>query len=185
MIRTNIELLEYIKASRNSTHYFIEEEIQKGQKIIDQNRNSSFGYIIKSGIAKCFLTDNNGNDFIQEFFSEGELFGEVEIINNTNNFCTIEAISEMTVYKVSTTSFQYLLENDKKFNTLIMKSFAKKIQYKAIRHSHNQLHSIKSNLFRLQQSTLDFMEIISKNDIASYLGISLRSLNRILKDRNH
>ncbi|QCX39061.1 Crp/Fnr family transcriptional regulator [Aureibaculum algae] len=184
MIRTNIELLEYIEAFRNSIHYFIEEEIQKEQKIIYQNRNSSFGYIIKNGIAKCFLTDENGNDFIQEFFSEGELFGEIEIINNTNNFCTVESISEMTVYKISKTNFQYLLENDQKFNNLIMKSFAKKIQYKAVRHSYNQLHSIKSNLFRLQQSTLDFMEIISKNDIASYLGISLRSLNRILKDKS-
>jgi CRP-like cAMP-binding protein len=185
MIRTNIELLEYIEASVNSPRYFIEEYLQKEQKIIEQNRNSSFGYIIKSGITKCYLTDENGNDFIQEFFSEGELFGEVEILNNTKSFCTIEAISEVIVYKISTTNFKYLLENDKKFNNLILKSFAKKIQYKALRHSHNQLHSIKSNLFRLQESTLDFMRIISKNDIASYLGISIRSLNRILKDRNH
>ncbi|MBP0904074.1 Crp/Fnr family transcriptional regulator [Mariniflexile gromovii] len=184
MIRTNIELLEYIGLAANSAHFFLKEEIEKGQKIIEQNRNSAFGYIIKKGIAKCFLTDEGGNDFIQEFFGEGELFGEVEIINNTNSFCTIQAISEMTVYKVSKTNFQYLLENDKKFNTLIMRSFAKKIQYKAVRHSHNQLHSIKSNLNRLEQSTLGFMEIISKTDIASYLGISIRSLNRILKERS-
>lgn len=183
MIRTNIELLEYLEESRKSNNYFIHEEVQKGQKIIEQNKNIFYGYIIKSGIAKCYLTEETGNDFIQEFFSEGELFGEVEIINQDKSFCTIEAVSEMIVYKISATNFQYLLENDKKFSNLILKSFAKKIQYKALRHSHNQLYSIESNLFRLQQSTLDFMTVISKNDIASYLGISLRSLNRVLKDR--
>ncbi len=184
MIRTNIELLEYIRSSKNSNHYFIKEEVEKKQKIIKQNSHSAFGYIIKNGIAKCYLTDENGNDFIEEFFSEGELFGEIEIINNTNNICSVEAISEMTLYKISKTNFQFLLKNDQKFNDLIMKSFAKKIQEKATRHSHNQLNPIKSNLSRLQQSTSMFMEIISKNDIASYLGISLRSLNRILNDKD-
>lgn len=182
MIRKNSELFIYIQEIAKSGNYFIEEVIPRRQQIIVQNSNTFYAYIIKKGIAKCYLTEETGNDFIQEFFSEGELFGEIEIINDNKSFCTIEAISDMVVYKISKVDFKYLLQNDKKFNTLILKSFSRKIQYKALRHSHNQLNSIKRNLLRLQEATSNFRTIISKRDIASYLGISLRSLNRILKE---
>ncbi len=183
MIRTNSELLEYVSRNiKNTTTYFIEEKIANKQVLVEQNQKVLYAYVIKTGIAKCYLTEDTGNDFIQEFFGEGELFGEIEIINESLSFCAIESISDMVVYKISKIHFSELLQNDKEFNALIVKAMANKIKYKALRHSHNQSHSIKSNLLRLKKQFPELMKIISKQDIANYLGITLRSFNRILKE---
>lgn len=183
MIRTNLELLEYVSRNiKNIKTHFIEEKITKNQILVEQNQKILYAYIIKTGIAKCYLTEDTGNDFIQEFFGEGELFGEIEIINKSLSFCAIESISNMVVYKISILHFLEILENDKEFNKLIIKAMANKIKYKSIRHAYNQSHSIKSNLLRLEKQFPKLMTVISKQDIANYLGITLRSFNRILKE---
>ncbi|WP_291725912.1 Crp/Fnr family transcriptional regulator [Bernardetia sp.] len=183
MIRTNTELLEYISnAIKMPSTYFVEEKIKKNTCWIEQNQKIFHVYVIKSGVAKCYLTQDTGNDFIQEFFGEGELFGEVEAIRDGQSFCAIEAILDMEVYKIATTHFLELLENDKVFNKLIFKSMASKIKYKAIRHSYNQSHSIKLNLLRLKKQFPNLFSIIPKQDIANYLGVTLRSFNRVLQE---
>lgn len=183
MIRTNSELLKHINSDiKKASTYFIEEKIKTGVCLIEQNQRIFDVYIIKSGIAKCYLTQDTGNDFIQEFFGEGEVFGEVEALQQEQSFCAIEAISDMEIYKISANHFLELLENDKAFNKLIFKSMASKIKYKAIRHSYNQSHSIKLNLLRLKKQFPSLFSIIPKQDIANYLGVTLRSFNRVLQE---
>ncbi|WP_157698971.1 cyclic nucleotide-binding domain-containing protein [Bernardetia litoralis] len=87
----------------------------------------------------------------KSFFGEGELFGEIEIINESLSFCAIESISDVVVYKISKIHFSELLENDKKFNRLVIKTMANKIKNKAIRHSHNQPHSIKIKFIEIRK----------------------------------
>ena len=53
------------------------------------------------------------------------------------------------------------------------------IQYRF--HSYNQTHDVEQNLARLRKNVPDLLEKISKKDIANYLGITVRSLNRTLK----
>ena len=152
------------------------------QKIIlEQAARIEFVYIIKSGLAKCYLSEENGIDFIQEFFGEGEIFGEIEMFNNDESFCSIEALTDLVVYKISRKNFNHLLETNPKFNRLILNALAAKIKYKAIRHSFNQLNPIETNLLRLWEQFPDFLKTISKPDVANYLGITERSLNRSLK----
>ncbi len=188
MIRRNPELLAYINEFYiENESGILEEKYHPKQRIIEQNRRYNWVYIIKEGITKCYLSDENGKDFIQEFLGEGMEFGEIEVFSCNPSFCCIEAITELVVYKISYIDFNTLLENDKKFNRLVIKSMAAKISYKAPRHSYQQSYPIEDNILRLQQLFPEFTKIISKNDIANYLGIALRSLNRTLnqlKDRN-
>jgi len=186
MIRTNNELLGYTtELNKLEIQKFIaEQSFVPKQKIIQQGKKVFYVYIIKSGIAKCYLTEENGKDFVQEFFGAGEIFGEIETINNNTSFCYIEAITEMKVYKIPQKHFHKLLENNMKFNQLVLKSLAAKIKYKALRHSFNQSHTIESNILRLENHLPEFSKIISKEDIANYLGITLRSLNRTLNILN-
>ncbi|NQX81772.1 MAG: Crp/Fnr family transcriptional regulator [Flavobacteriaceae bacterium] len=187
MIRTNIELLQYIEKLRkeNDNNSFILEDFSPKHKLIVQNKATYYVYIVKSGIAKCYLTQDTGSDFIQEFFGEGELFGEIETISEGSSFCSVESISRLFVYKIHKSHFLELLKEDNKFNSIILKTMANKIRYKAIRHSHNQSNSIKSNITRLYSLFPYFISDISKQDISNYLGINIRSLNRILREINH
>lgn len=130
------------------------------------------------------MTEDNGKEFIQEFFGEGELFGEVEVINNTTSFCSIEAITDLVVYKIQQDEFRKLLAEERLFNQIVLQAMASKIHYKALRHSYHQSHAIADNFLRLKNQFPELTEKISKQDLASYLGVTLRSLNRTLDDLN-
>jgi CRP-like cAMP-binding protein len=181
MIRTNKELLDYVSKIQNSG-IISEQKYTSFQTVIEQGKRVHSVYIVKAGIAKCFLTEENGNDFVEEFFGEGGIVGEIEIINNHVSVCEVSAITEIFVYKISGTNFKQLLENDKIFNQLILKALSAKIYYKASRHAHNQLNDVEANLLRIKKEFPEMFNAIPKLDIANYLGVTLRSLNRVLSD---
>jgi CRP-like cAMP-binding protein len=181
MIRTNQELLDYVSKIHNPEVIF-EQTFAPFQTIFEQGKKVNSVFIVKSGIAKCFLTEENGNDFVEEFFGEGGIVGEIEIINNHISVCGISAITQLTVYKISSANFKHLLDKDKVFNSLILKALSAKIYYKASRHAHNQLHDVEANLLRIKREFPKMFDAIPKLDIANYLGVTLRSLNRTLSE---
>ncbi|MEX0316036.1 MAG: Crp/Fnr family transcriptional regulator [Allomuricauda sp.] len=183
MIRINTELLNYITRLQRSGNYpmIVEGEAQAGEKIIVQKTKVFALYIIKTGMVKCYHTIDTGTYFIQEFFGEGEPFGEIEIFTGEFSFCTVEALTPISYFKISKTDLEELVKKDAAFNSLLFKMMASKIRYTAVRHSYNQSHSLKLNLKRLTDDFPDLLEKISKTDIANYLGITVRSLNRVLK----
>lgn len=181
MIRKDIDLLAYIEIlDQKLPGYFLEENYGPKEIILAQHKRYHSLYIIKKGIAKCYLSDENGKDFIQEFLGEGMEFGELEVFSGNLSFCSIEAISAVDVYKISHHHYNELLENDATFNRLIIKALAAKIGYKAPRHAFQHSYSIEENILKLKKSYPDYHKKFSKNDIANYLGITTRSLNRTL-----
>jgi len=181
MIRINKELLRYItETEKIRPDHILRECYGPKEEIIAQGKNVFSVYIVKKGMIKCYLTEENGKDFIQEFFGEGELFGEIEVLNGTLSFCAVETVTEAEVYKIPKEKFMELQREDVAFNLLIMKALARKVHYKALRHSHNQLYAIEDNILRLKKQFPRLLETIPKRDIANYLGITLRSLNRVI-----
>jgi len=184
MIRVNLELLTYTARIHDKEQEpdVREQKFSPGEQILPQGKRVSHVYVIKKGIAKCYLSEDNGKDFIQEFFGEGELFGEIEVINDTFSFCCIEAITEVEVYRIERKYFKERVSTDTRFNQLIIKSLTNKISYKAHRHAYHQSHTSEENLLRLIGMFPQLLSKISKQDIANYLGITLRSLNRTIND---
>ncbi|MGD1947865.1 MAG: Crp/Fnr family transcriptional regulator [Croceivirga sp.] len=184
MIRVNNTFLNYVIRLKSSSlnGSITEHHAEKGEKLITQKTNVRSVYVIKEGLAKCYLTEDTGNDFIQEFFGKGEVFGEIELITGDISFCTIEALVPTAYYKIPKAIFQDLTKNNFEFNSLLLQLMAGKIRYTALRHSYNQTHSIIEILKRLLEQFPQVFRQISKKDVANYLGITVRSLNRVLKE---
>ncbi|BDD11463.1 hypothetical protein FUAX_38950 (plasmid) [Fulvitalea axinellae] len=149
--------------------------------LLEQEKASRHVFIIKKGLAKCSQTEANGKGFVQELFGPGEIFGEVEALNESLSFCRIDALTKTEVYRITTPDFLRLLDENKKFNREVLKAISKKIMYKAQRHAFNQSHSLDENFQRLVSEFPEILEAVSKQDIADYLGVSLRSFNRSLQ----
>lgn len=185
MLRTNQTFLNYLDElyeQQNVSDDITLQSFSAGNKILIQDHQPSHVMLIKKGIVKCYFVEENGKEYIVEFLGSGEVIGEVELIRNINCLCTIEALTEATVYAVKIPAFRSLIKNDLVLNNLLLESFAERIINTSSRASYQQLYTVEHTLKQLLQMQSKQNIQISKEDMAAYLGITVRSLNRILKD---
>lgn len=184
MLRTNNAFLNYIEELYNSQQR--KEEIlirtfAEGQLLLQQGEAAPKIYLIKEGITKCFFNEANDKGFIVEFLGKGEILGEIEIIRNIPCLCNIQALTPVKAYAVSIPFFRSLLEKELPFNKLLLETFAERIINTSTRASFQQSHTIEQTLGSLLEIQKAQDLDISKEDMAAYLGITVRSLNRALK----
>ncbi|TZF93586.1 Crp/Fnr family transcriptional regulator [Chryseobacterium panacisoli] len=184
MLRTNQAFLSYFEElyQQQDREEVIFKSFSRDGNILVQDQLLSKVMLIKEGIAKCYFTEENGKEYIVEFLGKGEILGEVELIKNINCLCGVKAVSEVTVYEITVSYFKSLINNDLTLNHLLLDSFAERIINTSSRASYQQLYTVEHTLTQLlnMQSKQEIQ--ISKEDMAAYLGITGRSLNRILKD---
>lgn len=187
MLRTNLLLLSFIEKVYNEDP---KKEITlrnypKGSFLCKQDEHPYKIAIVKSGFAKCFYSEENGKDFILEFLGKGEIVGEIEALRTIKYLCNVEAVTDVQVYVFSTSYFRSLLDNNHQFGCILLEELAERIINTSSRAAHQQLNTLKYALSKL----LDLQDKqgikLSKTDMASYLGIEIRSLNRALKDLNY
>lgn len=183
MLRTNVHFLSYIEQlhKEQTNKDIILKEYPKGSFVFNRSEKSSKVIIIKEGFVKCFFSEENGKDFIVEFLGEGEIAGEIEAIRNIECLCHIEALSDIQVYQFSTNTFRLLMKQNSQFNQLLINELAERIINTSSRASLQQVYSIKNGLHKLITLQERQRLKISKADMAAYLGVDIRSLNRVLK----
>lgn len=184
MLRTNQTFLDYLEGLYSSEEHkgnIVLESFEKGDKILIQNQISTKIMLVKSGITKCYFVEENGKEYIVEFMGKGEIIGEIEVIKNVPCICSIEAITEVTVYSMSIPYFQALIKKDLTLNNLLLDVFAERIFNTSSRASYQKLHKTEHTLSQLLEVKSREMEI-SKEDMATYLGTTVESLNRALEE---
>jgi CRP-like cAMP-binding protein len=177
MIRTNQDLLQFIEQLPGIRL----QTFKPGQKLLKQDDKPHHVYFVKQGIAKCYITEDNGKDYILEFFGEGEIIGELEMLRNASILSTVEAVTALEVYRTDSATFTDTLENNKTFNRIILKELATRVSQLAIRVSYQQLYPVEYALLKVLSLFASQEISLSKQDLADYLAISVRSLNRTLK----
>lgn len=185
MLRTNQSFFKYIQVKyqqQERKEDIIVRKYAKGQMLLQQGETATKIMLIKDGISKCYLTEKNDKDFIFEFLGQGEIIGEIEYLRKTTCLCNIQAITDLTVFAISINYFEELLHKDLELNNILLHVFADRIVNTSSRASFQQLNTIEHNLAILMHLQHQQDIVISKEDIAAYLGISTRSLNRALKN---
>lgn len=185
MLKTNASFLSYLSAlyeAQNRKEVIILKKCAKGERLLAQNEVATKVMLIVDGIAKCYFTEDNDKEYIIEFLSKGEIIGEVELIRNIPCLCTIEAMTEVSYFAIDQSYFSALLKTDFQLNHLLLDSFAKRIVDTASRASYQQLYTVGHSLNKLMELQTKQDVSLSKEEMASYLGITVRSLNRAMKD---
>jgi len=176
--------MEELSETTGSKNAITLRNLPAGQKLIHQDEKSRSVYVIKSGVVKCYITEENEKDYILEFLGEGEALGEIEAIRSLRAISTVEAITPLSLYTMSSTQFLYFLRTMPDFNVLMMELLATRVVNSAIKGARQQLYA-RSHILPQLLSALESQGItFTKQDLSEYLGISLRSLNRLLKDLN-
>ncbi|MGD1317745.1 Crp/Fnr family transcriptional regulator [Chryseobacterium sp. 2R14A] len=184
MLRTNHKFLAYIQELyelQERRESIIIKQFRKGQKLICQHENATKVMLVKEGITKCFFSEDNDKEYILEFLGKGEIIGDIELIRKISCLCNIEAMTDVTAYAIDPYYLSERLKTDLQLNNLLLNVFAERIINTSSRASYQQLYTIEHSLGKLLELQSKQQITISKEDMASYLGISVRSLNRTLK----
>lgn len=159
-------------------------QIAAHQRFIHQHEPSHSVYVIRNGIVKCFITAENGKDYIVEFLGEGESIGEIEAIRQMPAICTVEALTPLSVYVIRNEQFLHFLRTHPDFSIAFLELLATRVSNTSIKTAKQQLYTqseiLPQLLHALQSQQIQF----TKQDLAEYMGISVRSLNRLLQDVN-
>jgi len=185
MLRTNQSFLAYIQQlyeAQPLKEAIIQKTFVRGKRLLTQHGTASRVMLIKEGIVKCFFTEENDKDYIVAFLGKGEIIGEIECIRNIPCLCTIEALTEVDVYALSLPYFSTLIKKSLTLNNLLLDVFAQRIVHTSSRASYQQLYTIEHSLSRLLALQTEQGIQLSKDDMAAYLGVTIRSLNRALKE---
>lgn len=90
-------------------------------------------------------------------------------------------MTDVKVCAFSKAYFRELLERDITWSNMLLDVMAQRIVHTSNRASYQQLYSLEHSLYRLLEIQSQQDIAIKKEDMAAYLGISVRSLNRELK----
>jgi len=131
-------------------------------------------------------TVENGKNYILEILSAGEILGDIELIKKIDCLCSVEAMTNVEAFALPMPLVISLLQTDIAFNKLIIDELAGKVINTSTRTSVQQLYTIRPALEILLALQASQEVSLIKEDMAAYLGITLRSLNRLLKQKaNH
>lgn len=153
---------------------------KKNEAILKANKFIKHVYIIKQGVCKCEIQEDNNKNYLVEFLGNGEIIGEIEAVLDCKTITTVIAMTDLLVYKIELGIFKSLVVNSKHFNALLMAELATRLRNTAIRASYQQLNTIETALSKILQLQKEQELKFTKKDLAAYLGISIRSLNREL-----
>lgn len=183
MLRTNTEFLSYVDALYQSQRYpsITLQRFKREDLLLTQGEVCLKVFVVKEGIAKCYFLEENGKDYILEFMGDGEILGEIETLRNNNCLCNVSALTSLEAYAIPVAIFKELLAKDLTLNKLLLHELAERIVNTSSRASFQQLYTVDHGLGKLLDLQQKLGIQISKDDMAAYLGITLRSLNRALK----
>jgi len=153
--------------------------LQKKEFLIKENTICSFIGFVESGVLRSILM-KDGQEFTSDFFFSGSFVSVyTSFLQQTPAMVTIQAISPATIYCLSYSQFNYLLDTSSEWYKLgkyIADSFFFK---KCIRES-SLLQDSATERYHLLLNTFPAIEqLVTQRHIASYLGIKPESLSRI------
>jgi len=178
-----LHIIDELVADGQLGQSVLQRHFPKGHSLFEQGASTSNVYFIRSGIVKCTFTEDQEKVYILEFLGEGEVLGEIEAICKTPTMSTVRTISELSTYMMDKMSFLDLLRRHAGFNSAIMELMAMRLFNTATRSARQQLNTLEHNLANLLEVLENERLPCTKQELADYLGITLRSLNRLLGGR--
>lgn len=185
MIKTNQQLLEFFEEWREKHPDQSDIKLQKfrpNESLIWQGDDAGDLFLLIEGIAKCFIREENGREYVLEFLGKGEIIGEVEAVLASENLSNIVSLTPLEVLRIKRTFFDRLLKENPDFNQLILREFALRLQNTARRASYQQIFPAEYKVLKILLLWENKKAGLSKSDLADYLALPIRSLNRVLKD---
>jgi CheY-like chemotaxis protein len=188
------ELMKDLKGSGilplNPDHYD-SEVLQKKMILFNEGKRPKSLYQVKSGKIKTFKVHDDGKEYITNLYSTGDYIGHVALLEDVNYDDTAEVLEEAEVIIIPKDDFLKAVYNDMNITSKFIKLISRDIKEKEERLLNLAYDSLRK---RVAKALVDIHQkfnkenqhqakiVISREDIAQYVGTATESLIRTLSD---
>jgi CRP/FNR family transcriptional regulator len=146
-------------------------------------------YILRSGSAKSYTLNREGDAHITKFHFAGELLG-LDGFNCTYHY-TVELLETSSVIFISAAEVDELLSHSVHFRNTLLKSMSNELvlhsamslcysDYTSEQRVAKFLVDLSAKVSHKGQSTVEFTLSMTRTEIANYLGMALETVSRVL-----
>ena len=107
-------------------------ELEKGETVFEQGESATHFHLVRSGRIKMSSYNDEGREFVQGFFVEGQSFGEPPFFNQMPYPASAVAVEKSTVWKVSHDAFVTLLRENFEVHLGLTRTLSGRLIYKAM-----------------------------------------------------
>lgn len=184
-ILSSLDRDELLKISELILH----RSYKKGEIILRDGDKLDSVVILNEGTAKAFKYATDGREQILYVFTEGDFFGEQNLLSDRTATYYVEALQDAKICMLSKSNFQQLLYQYPEIAVKIIKELGERmvhlenvLQSMGVRNVDTRIHSLLIEYAakfgsRLPEGILIHLPL-SREGMANYLGIARETLSR-------
>lgn len=130
------------------------ENRDASEVILSEKRRADFYFQIKTGEVKMYNLNDQGKEFVQGMFYDGESFGEPPLFADFKYPASAAAVKPTELYKLSKTKLFELLTHNPEINLKFTKALARRLYYKATILKEISVHPPEHRILAL----IDFLK---------------------------
>lgn len=171
------------------TNLIIRKQFRKGELIIMEGSQLENMIIVNNGRVKAYRDTSEGKEHILHIFSEGDFFGEKNLLRNSEANYNVEALEDTSVCTIHKKAFQELIREYPNLGFKIMEELCVRLD-----RLENTIESMgtKSVETRVNTVLLEFLDKygkihpkgtlielpLSREGIANYIGLTRETVSR-------
>lgn len=178
-----VELLEKYGAVKKS--------FDKNDIIFEEGNLPLNYYQIISGEVKMSNYNDDGREFIQGIFYNGQSFGEPPLFLNQKYPANAIAVEDATIFILIKENFMKLLEENPKISIKIIENLAQRLYYKSVMAAEISTHEPEHRVLKLidhgiayfnfQKDSNGFLINFTRQQIGDLTGLRVETVIRTIK----
>ena len=161
---------------------------EKGEVLFSEGEKALYYYQVICGSVKMFNTNDDGKEFTQGYFSNGQSFGEPPLFIDEKYPASAMAFQQSEVVKLSREKFLTILDEFPQIQKQFLELMAKRIHNKATASKDiiNQKPEFRIQAFLETYKKSEEKEHIpfTRQEIANFTGLRVETVIRTLSKMN-
>jgi len=166
----------------------VSQQYPKNSILVYEGEEPDALYIIVSGKAKVYVSDEDGKELVLDSLGPGEFFGELALIDGAPRSATVMTTDKSTLLKINQKDFSSYLQNTPGVALNVLKELARRVR--GVNEHIRDLAlldvygRVARTLLRLAKETDEGLvtDAITQQEIANMVGASREMVSRVLNN---
>jgi len=164
--------------------------VKRGELIVEQGKQSRTLFVILSGRARVFITDQRERSVILAVLEPGDYIGEISLFDGQSHSANVQAEVQTDLLTLSHTEFKRCLAKHPAIADSVIKELAQRLRKANEKISSLALMNVYGRVAKLLVSFSEpagdrLMVIrhkVSRQDIAKMVGATREMVSRVMRD---